>query len=363
MTSEFERLAKRREELEYCIRCGFCKAICPAVSELGWDSASARGRMTFLKAILDGEIDVNQKTVDRLYQCSTCGDCANRCPAGVDTLEIIEDARADLTGEGMGPERHKVLSERIAEEHNPYGEKNSERERFKKGEGKAEVLYFTGCTAPLRRPETVLATMDILDAAGVDYRVLGEEEWCCGSVLRRSGYREQAEELREHNVQVFKEAGVSTIVASCSGCFRTLKEEYGMEGIEVLDITEFVDRLMSEGRLEVERSDDVVTYHDPCHLGRHMGVYEAPRRVLERIATLVEMEHIRDDSLCCGAGGGMKSAFSDMAERIGAKRMEEAEATGADMVITPCPFCRTNLADAAFSMPVMDFAEYVASKL
>lgn len=361
--TEYRRLSDHREQLEYCIRCGFCKAICPAVSELGWDSASARGRMTFIKAILDGEIEVNDKVAERLFQCTTCGDCRERCPAGVRTLDIIEDARAEVVDAGFGPQKHAVLRDRIDQVYNPYGADAGEKNRFKRDE-EADTLYFMGCTAAFRRPETVLATMDILDAAGMKYRVLGEDEWCCGSVMRRSGYPDTAEDLRDHNVREFSGLGIKTIIASCSGCYRTLKEEYEMEGVEVLDITEFVDRMMREGRLELEKSDDVVTYHDPCHLGRHMKVFDPPRRVLSQIATLVEMEHCRNDSLCCGAGGGVKSIMNDLAVDIARKRIEEAKVTGAQMLITPCPFCRTNLSDAAQGcIPVVDFAEYVASKI
>jgi Fe-S oxidoreductase len=361
--TEFERLSKHREPLEYCIRCGFCKAICPAVSELGWDSASARGRMTFIKAILDGDIEVSEKAEERLFQCTTCGDCMERCPAGIKTLDVIEDARADLVDMGFGPEKHKKLRERIDEFYNPYGADTAEKNRFKR-ENEADTLYFMGCTAPFRRPETVIATMDILDAAGVKYRVLGEDEWCCGSVMRRTGHLDAADGLRDHNVNEFKKAGIKTILASCSGCYRTLKEEYEMEGVEVLDVTEFVDRLMEQGNLNIEKSEDLVTYHDPCHLGKHMKVFDPPRRVLDRIATLVEMEHCRENSLCCGAGGGVKSLNNNLATNIAKKRVEEAKATEAQMVITPCPFCRTNLTDVADgSLPVVDFAEYVASKI
>lgn len=363
MGSEMKKSAENRDALEYCIRCGFCKAICPSVDQLGWDSASARGRMTFIKAALERDIEVNERAADRIFQCTTCGDCKERCPAGVDTLGIIEDARSDLVELGLSPEKHRKLAQRIEEVHNPYGEENSDKNRFKRDSKSADVLYFMGCTAAFRSPDTVLATLNILDAAGVDYRVLGEDEWCCGSVLRRSGYDDLAWEVKDHNVATFKESGVDTIITSCSGCFRTIKEEYEMGEVEVLDITQYVDRLIAQGKLELEKSDDVVTYHDPCHLGRHMGIYEEPRRVLEKVATLVEMEHCEEDSLCCGAGGGVKSAFAGMSIGIGEKRMVEAAETEADLVVTPCPFCRTNLSDSSDCLPVMDFAEYIASRL
>ncbi|MBM4237064.1 MAG: (Fe-S)-binding protein [Euryarchaeota archaeon] len=357
------KLKDYEDPLEYCIRCGFCKANCPSFREIGWDSASARGRMTFIRAMLRGDIKADEEVAKRLFTCTTCGDCEMRCPPGVKTVEIIEAAREELAGQGLAPEKHKKILERIKAEHNPYGEKSESKNKFRRDVEGAEVVYFMGCTAAFRSPDTVIATMDILDAAGVKYRVLGEDEWCCGSVLRRTGFVDEADRLREHNVKAFKDARVKTVVTSCAGCFRTLKKEYGMEGIEVLHITEYVDRLLQEGKLSVKKSRDRVTYHDPCHLGKHMGVYDAPRRVMKKVATLVEMEHCRENSMCCGAGGGVKSAFGETATGIGAKRMDEAKETGAKVVVTPCPFCRTNLADSSDCLPVVDFAEFVASKL
>jgi heterodisulfide reductase subunit D len=361
--SEISSLEKYRDALEYCIRCGFCKANCPSFGQIGWDSATARGRMTFIKAALNGDIKIEEEMAKRLFTCTTCGDCEQRCPPGVKTVEIIEAAREEFAKRGLSPEKHKKLVERMRAEHNPYGEKNVAKNKFRRLPENADILYFIGCTAAFRSPDTVIATMDILDAAGVKYRVLGEDEWCCGSVLRRTGFIDEAERLKEHNIQAFKENGIKTIVTSCAGCYRTLKKEYHMEGIEVLHITEFVDRLIQEGKLQVKKSREKITYHDPCHLGKHMGIYDAPRRVLKRLATLVEMEHCRENSMCCGAGGGVKAAYGEIAIGIGAKRMAEAKASGAQKVVTPCPFCKTNLSDSSDCIPVVDFAEYVASKI
>jgi len=356
-------LEKYRDTLEYCIRCGFCKANCPSFREIGWDSATARGRMTFIKAVLDGDIKISEEAANRLFTCTTCGDCEQRCPPGVKTVEIIEAAREEFAKRGLNPEKHRKLLERMNTEHNPYGERNADRNKFRRMPESTDILYFIGCTAAFRSPDTVIATMDILDAAGIKYRVLGEDEWCCGSVLRRTGFIEEAEQLKEHNIKIFKENGIKTIITSCAGCYRTLKKEYHMDGIEVLHITEFVDRLLAEGKLEVKRSREKITYHDPCHLGKHMGVYDAPRRVLSKIATLVEMEHNKEDSLCCGAGGGVKAAFGEVAKKIGEKRVEEAKKTGAKLIVTPCPFCKTNLSEASCDLPVVDFAVYVASRI
>ncbi|MDD1764980.1 MAG: (Fe-S)-binding protein [Methanomassiliicoccales archaeon] len=359
----YRRLEKYYEPLEYCIRCGFCKANCPSFKQIGWDSASARGRMTAIKAMMRGEIDPDEGFAKRLFTCTTCGDCELHCPPGVKTVEAIEAARAELVDRGLGSEKHKKILQRIREEHNPYGEKNADKNRFRRDAEGADVLYFMGCTAPFRSPNTVIATMDILDAAGVKYKVIGEDEWCCGSVLRRTGFVDEAEKLREHNVEQFKRSGVKTVVTSCAGCFRAIKKEYGIEDIEILHITQYVDKLIDEGLLKLRKSREKVTYHDPCHLGKHMGVYDAPRNVLRKVATLVEMEHCRENSMCCGAGGGVKSAYGETATGVGATRMDEAKITGAKLVVTPCPFCKTNLSDSSKCLPVVDFAEYVASKL
>jgi heterodisulfide reductase subunit D len=366
MTSEvaekMKNTAKQRDKLEYCIRCGFCEAVCPTIDVLGWDSAAARGRMTLLKAVLDGTIDLNEMVGKRIFQCTTCGFCQYKCPAGVDPLKVIIDARRDLVKLDMGPESHGMMVGAVKKFRNPYGKDHADKNIYKRNSS-SNILYFMGCTAPFLRPDIVKGTMDVLDAAGVDYQVIGEDAWCCGGFMPKTGYDDAFEEVKKHNIQIFKDHGIDTIVCSCADCYNTLKNEYKMDGIEVLDYTEFVDRLLSEGKLKIEKNDDVVTWHDPCNLGRHGGVFDAPRRVLSKIANLVELEHNRENAYCCGGEPGVLYSDSALAEGIGKKRMEEADKTKADLLITSCPSCTIQLTKYAGSVPVMNFAEYIASRV
>ena len=187
----------------------------------------------------------------------------------------------------------------------------------------------------------------------------------------RLGARDVGLELAKHNVELFRSLGVKTVVTHCPGCYRTLKLDYpkvlGEMPVQVLHFSEFVEDLLSDGRLRLNgKIDAKVTYHDPCHLGKHAKVYEAPRKVLESIpgVELVEMERTRKDSWCCGAGGGVKSAFPDSAIKVANERIKEAERTGAQYLVSACPFCRQNLKDAAEAsgsrLQVYDLMEMLA---
>jgi len=362
MADKMKNVSKRRDNLEHCIRCGFCGAVCPVVDQLGWDSSSARGRMVFLKAALDGTIELNEKLAKRVFQCTTCGFCQYKCPAGVNPLDVIIDARRDLVKLNLAPDAHGMMVGAVKKFRNPYGKNHADKDKYKRNSS-SNILYFMGCTAPFLRPNIVNDTLDILDAAGVDFQVLGNDAWCCGGFMPKTGYDDDFEEVKKINIKAFRDAGIDTIITSCADCFNTLKNEYEMEDIEVVDITQYIDKLISEGKLKIDKNDDVVTYHDPCNLGRHGRVFDEPRRVLDKIANLVEMEHCRESAYCCGGEPGVLYSDSDLAEAIGKKRMEEADKTKAKLLVTSCPSCTIQLTKYSDSVPVMNFAEYIASRI
>lgn len=235
------------------------------------------------------------------------------------------------------------------------------------------VLYYTGCMASYRLDSIAKSTIELLKKAGVDFKMLGENEWCCGSVLLRTGNRELAREVAEHNVKAFKDAGIDTIVTSCAGCYKTLRNDYpelaGLDGIKVLSSPEFILELIKDGRIKLKSPGQKITFHDPCHLGRHSNVYDAPREVLKSIegVELVEMARNRENSRCCGSGGGVKSGFGELANKMADVRIDEAEATGANIVTSPCPFCTYALDDAAKrngrTIKAVDFAELMLELL
>ena len=213
------------------------------------------------------------------------------------------------------------------------------------------MIYFRGCTA--REKETSIAdsTEELLKSAGVDYTVL-EDEKCCGSVLMRTGFIDEAKEQIQKNTEVLSN---DLILTSCAGCYKTLKDDY--EGLDVIHISQFLKELIDENKLDFSKKNLTVTYHDSCHLGRHCNVFDEPRDVISGVADLVEMENNRESSLCCGAGGGVKSAYPEIANQMAELRINQAKQTGCSTLVTPCPFCKLNLENE--DMEVLDLTEFL----
>jgi Fe-S oxidoreductase len=212
------------------------------------------------------------------------------------------------------------------------------------------MLYFRGCTAREKQTSIAEATEKLLNLAGVDYHIL-KDEACCGSVLLRTGLKEAQEQIAK-NSEAFKD---ETVLTSCAGCYKTLKEDY--ENIDVIHISQLLNNLISEGKLNFSKNDFKVTYHDSCHLGRHMEIFDDPRSVIESVADLVEMENNRENSLCCGAGGGVKSAYPEIADEMAKSRIGQAKDTECEILITACPFCKLNLEND--EMEVLDLTEFL----
>ena len=213
------------------------------------------------------------------------------------------------------------------------------------------MLYFRGCTAREKQTDISKATEELLALAGIDYHVL-EDEKCCGSVLLRTGFESEAKEQIEKNTEVLKD---EKIIVSCAGCYKTLKEDY--EGLDVIHISQLLDELIRENKLELTKTDLDVTYHDSCHLGRHCNVFDEPRNVIESVANLVEMENNRENSLCCGAGGGVKSAYPEIASQMAQSRIAQAKETNCKTLVTSCPFCKLNLEND--EIEVLDLTEFL----
>ena len=213
------------------------------------------------------------------------------------------------------------------------------------------MLYFRGCTAREKQTNISEATEKLLTLAGVDYHVL-EDEKCCGSVLLRTGFEKEAKKQIEKNAETLKD---EKIITSCAGCYKTLKEDY--EGLDVVHISQLLDQLIDEGKLKFTKNDLAVTYHDSGHLARHCGVFDEPRNVIESIANLVEMENSHEDSLCCGAGGGVKSAYPEIAAQMAKSRVAQAKQTDCETLVTSCPFCKLNLEND--ELEVLDLTEFL----
>jgi heterodisulfide reductase subunit D len=271
-------------------------------------------------------------------------------------VDIIEAARVEAAKNGFCPEGQMAIAERTKnpEFWNPYAEPNSDNEALKKQydlPDKAKWVYYIGCTSNYRQQQIRDATLKLLKKAGINFTLI--DEHCCTSPMLRTGNVDSAPEFMNYNVRQINNAGASKVVTSCAGCYRTLKkdyEKYGVDlGFEVFHTGELIKQLLDEGKIKIKSNyDKIVTYHDPCHLGRHMDMYDFPREIIKYIPGIkfVEMNRIKKDAWCCGAGGGVKIGDPDWAVEISKERLEEAKETGATVLTSMCPFCKTNLSDA-----------------
>jgi len=389
--------AQRLLQLDACTRCGECLNWCPIYDQdhredviprtkirdfsrivraqhgMAGRIASSRHVSPALKKLIRSIFRVPEVSEERmrsfaanLYECTTCGQCQVVCPANLDTVNLWENIRELVVGAGYGPlESQQVLVKSVKAYDNPWQQPRQARTKWvrrakkekliadtpreiKKSGGK--VLLFLGCTAvyDVNVRQLAINTVNIFEALGVDYGCLGGDEKCCGSVLLRMGDSE-FERIASQNIAQLNNLGIHTLVTSCAGCFKTIKQDYPMVetlGFEVLHTVEFLSRLKEEGRLRFPHAvERTVTYHDPCHLGRIAGVFDAPREIMGSIPglNLIEMPRSRQYSRCCGAGGGVKAGYPDIQAKMAQRRVREAEETGASELISACPFCYAGL--------------------
>lgn len=378
-----------KDEIYKCIRCGFCREmvlgqtfrICPLREKLGFESSYARGRMIIARAILEGELTYDQQLIERIY-CTLCGNCMVHCPLEIKTVEVFKALRADIVKSGCKlPENIEVVISNIRTYHDAFLTLTKKAWPVPKktlAEG-AELLYFAGCVARNKYPSIIRASIKILEAAGVGFTVLGEDEWCCGNPLFSYGELDLAKEVAEHNVAKIRELGVKKVVVSCAGCYKTLKTEYpkilGKIDFEVIHLSELLKELVEKGKIafNAEHSQKlagkVVAYHDPCELGRLSGVYDSPRKVIKSIPNIkfVEFQRNRENSWCCGAGGGFKAFNPKLAVDIAYDRVDEAVGLGANTIVSCCPTCKWNLTEAVrrkkMNVEVLDLSELLVSAM
>lgn len=364
-----------------CTRCGECTLTCPTGGEAQEvELITPRGKILRLmrmyksqygfRARLLGPRDIPESELkefaERAYECTICGQCKTVCPAHLDTIEMWENMREFLVANGLGPmPAHQQIVKSIENYDNPWMQPRTQRARWSKRiEGEVrikdalkehpEVLFFVGCTAAYDPNIRAMAldTARVLSVAGVDFGTLGNDEGCCGSTMMRTGLSEAAKKTVLRNIERFEKASPAVIVTSCAGCYKTIRQDYprvGKVNAKVLHITQLVNDLIGQGKLALDRRVEArVTYHDPCHLGRHNGLYDEPRAILHAIPGLevIEMDRNRAAARCCGAGGGVKTAFPDLAQRISSLRIADAEMVGAETLATSCPFCYQSLKSA-----------------
>ncbi len=332
---------KYLKELVTCTMCGYCKEVCPTFEQLGWDSAAARGKMALAYGLYMGDIEPDESVLERLLQCTTCEDCKRRCPSKTEVVKAVEAIRKDLNEAGFSLEIHKKIYNNIKKYGNPYGEETTRSQVLGEQQNKAEIAYFVGCTATYRNKEIADAGISILKKLGIGYTLL--EETCCGSVIQRTGFDDDAlKKLIDANIDAIETTGAKKVLFSCAGCVRMFRKEYKNFrdfNFEALHFTEW----LAEQDLKLKPYPKKVTYHDPCHIGRHIGIYDAPRNLIKRIPEIdfQEMELKENQAYCCGGGGGLRSAYPEVAQNIAANRVSQAKF--AEVLLNTCPFCLNTL--------------------
>jgi len=398
-----------RAMVSRCSRCSYCKWIplahvkswrfakgCPSVEYNKFQSYSASGRLCASLSLLDGRSSYfDEGLVDIVFKCMLDGSCDVACKVNrydLEPVEVMRQLRFKMIDNGCFPFQDLPYIEHLRKEDNMMLEEKADRGKWAEGlevkdltQEKAEVAFHAGCRLSFDQdlweiPRTVVK---ILKDAGVDFGILGKDENCCGTRVSDMGYRGEFLKYAENNIDAWTNAGVKTVVTACSDGYHGLKRLYPEEfdfKFEVLHITQFIERLIQEGKIKFTREVPMtVTYHDPCHLGRRgeahvpwkgeqkkirgqilvyeprkpryngvQGIYDTPRNIIKSIPgiKLVEMERNREYAWCCGAGAGVRERYPEFSAWTAGERIEEANATGAEAIVSACPHCERNFIDA-----------------
>jgi Fe-S oxidoreductase len=383
-----------------CTECGRCNDVCPAtntkkplnprlvihdikVNLINNGPLLIKGKKPKMPLIgSKGEGSVSE---DAIWDCTTCRACMEVCPVFIEHVPKLVDMRRYLVETKADfPEELLNFFENIENRSNPWGIAPPERVKWCSGikakpfeAGKTEYLYYVGCAGAFdsRSIQISLAMAKILDAAGVSWGILGTDEPCCGDSVRRLGNEYLFDRMVRQNIQLFQQRGVKKIIVSCPHGYSTFKNDYRQYGaeFEVIHYTEFINKLIKEGRLNVNATDGLgkVVFHDSCYLGRYNDIYEAPRQVIASVSGKkpAEMDRHRSNSFCCGAGGGRMWLEESRGERINIARVREALKENPDTICSSCPYCLVMFEDglkdegAMDRVKALDLAEIVARAL
>ena len=365
-------------EVLACIQCGFCRAGCPVFAHTHMESYNAKGFVTLAFGLYDGSLMPSKELAEKFYHCTTCMNCKAKCPAGIKTPAIVQAARARLAKAGYMPELFQTMVGSMAAKGNPYGDEPAKKAELLPDDLKAavpdsEALLFMGCSPSLKDIRIIPATLKLLEKAGVSVTTMGADESCCAFPAYLAGAPE-TEKLFERNAEKIVKLNPKVIITPCAGCARTYKELYPkLAGLKVpaMHLVEYLHQLIKDGRLKITGEyRHTVAYHDPCDIGRHLGIYEPPREILKAVPglKLVEFAENRQFAKCCGGGGGFKAYDTPMSLEIAEKRVLAAIDVGADTIVSACPTCKSNLSQAAAKLAkegkprvqVMDITELLA---
>jgi Fe-S oxidoreductase len=412
-------------DMSRCIKCKGCTWVdhiympgaqfrtkCPTATRYLYDTYGANGKMRLGAALVEGKLKWNDKLLEIIYADPLCGACDVGCKRNLD-LEIgltLEALRVKAVQDGVGPlPAHKKIAQNIEKTHNFFGSPHNNRTKWLSSAKitpakKADVLYFVGCSASYSNPEIAQATAKILKAAGTDFMLM-PDEWCCGNTVFSVGMLDEARALAKRNIEEVKKTGAKMVLVSCAEGYRMWKVDYPKLlniatddlGFKVVHLVEYVDELIKQGKLKPSKSMNMrVAYHDSCSLSRLSepwtpwegergwmgmveprlarrrgtnGVYYQPRDILKSIpgVEFIEMPRTRENSFCCGAGRGTKEAFPDLALWSAQHRLEEVKYVGAETLVSACPWCKNNFAQAVKAdgnaIEVLDISEVILASI
>ncbi|MBC8420454.1 MAG: (Fe-S)-binding protein [Desulfobacteraceae bacterium] len=368
------------DEVAKCNRCGFCLPNCPVYKVEKKESASPRGRNAITRAVIEGKLPLSGDTEQSIFSCLGCGACTQVCLSGVVTKDLIfRDRECQVAGD-LYPKIADRVAKFLESEHNISDDDNEERGEWQeliKGlpdqafeKKHADVIFFVGCVASFfPMAQKIPANMArIMQKGGVDFAILGGEEWCCGFPLIGAGMPDKVRSLMDHNLEKIRDVGAKAIVFTCPSCFHTWKNLYQPD-VELYHASQMLDRMIKDGRITLKGINATVTYHDPCDLGRNSGVFEEPREVLKAIPgiRLVELANNRQLSVCCGGGGNVEMVNPDLSARVAQMKLDEIAETGADTVVSACQQCLRTVATRArrqkMNLNVKDLTEMVVEAM
>ena len=380
--------------MEACTNCRLCAEVCPAVLASNDGKLSGVHRITELKKINRKREGVTARLLgrkkpspedllpysDTVFKCTLCGNCQEICPVGIHLKDIWLSLRQDLVHSKAYPKKIDMIRENLFESHNVFDEDNEERAEWVEDmddppdhgfiKDTAEVVYFTGCVAayfPMAQ-QIPIALAEIFTKADVDFTLLGEDEWCCGFPLLGAGLKDQRQKIIDHNIEAVHRKKAKTVVFACPSCFQMWHEYYPPE-FEMLHASQYLHRLIKDGRISFEKQKITVTYHDPCDLGRGARIFDQPREVIRSIpgVNLVELEKNREHCRCCGGGGNLEMFDAELSGEIARQKIEEVLRTGAEAVLTSCQQCvrtmNTYVRRNKVPLKVMDITEFLKNSL
>ena len=370
---------KQLLEIDACTRCGECLRICPVYTQKTEEGINPRGKIQAMKKFIRGQYGLwarifgkkslseqeLEKFSEMVYRCTLCGECSMQCPVSIDSRSLWIAIKETLVDLGHYPKHLGMMKKNVLSKYNISGDHNSLRTIWLEGleelpahryqKERAKVVYFVGCVSgyfPMayKVPQSVVR---ILERSGIDFTLLGGEEWCCGFPLIGAGFKKDIEELIRHNVEGVKEKGADSVIFSCPSCFHTWHEEYHTD-LNLFHSTQFILDLIQRKKIRFRDEKLKVTYHDPCDLGRQSGIYEAPREILRSMPGIefVELASHGKESKCCGGGGLLEMVDPELSISLAREKIKEIQTTGAEIVVSACQQCTRTIQSTARRMKI-----------